>query len=61
MSVSVPTAGRRQKLSLTTAMITSSRASYVSALDPSCPVKSQAGDPGGASQLDRDGDGIGCQ
>jgi hypothetical protein len=30
-----------QKLSLTTDMITRSRASYVSALDPSCPVKSE--------------------
>ena len=30
-----------QKLSLSTAMITRSRASYVSALDPSCPVKSE--------------------
>src|SRR5674476_1706698 len=30
-----------QKLSLTTAMITRSRASYVSALDPSCPGKSE--------------------
>jgi hypothetical protein len=31
-----------QKLSLTTAMTTTSRASSVSALDPSCPVKSDA-------------------
>src|SRR5664280_2687112 len=30
-----------QKLSLSTAMITRSRASYVSAPDPSCPVKSE--------------------
>ena len=30
-----------QKLSLTTAMITRSRAFYVSALDPSCPVNSE--------------------
>ena len=30
-----------QKLSLTTAMITRSRATYVSALDPSCPVNSE--------------------
>src|SRR5450756_1361369 len=30
-----------QKLSLSTAMITRSRASYVGALDPSCPVKSE--------------------
>ncbi len=28
-----------RELSLTTAMITRSRASYVSALDPGCPVK----------------------
>jgi len=36
-----PVASFDQKLSLTTAMITRSRASYVSALDPSCPAKSE--------------------
>ena len=32
-------------------MITRSRASYVSALDPSCPVKSEAGNPPPFSRL----------